>query len=80
MAFAAKALAAGGGVLVHCSFGRGRSALVAAAIGVDAGALPEDAAGAVAAMQARRRSVRVKADQLAALGRFIARRAARRGL
>lgn len=77
VAFALGERAAGRAVLVHCSFGRGRSGTVACAVGVAAGLLPEDAAAAVSQAVAGRASVRVKADQLAALARFVARRRGR---
>lgn len=66
---------AGQSVYVHCAFGRGRSATVAAAVLVALGRAP-GAAEAVAMVAAARPSVRVKGEQFAALEAFVARRAA----
>ena len=67
---------AGEAVYVHCAFGRGRSATVAAALLIALGRA-KGAAEAVAMVAAARPSVRVKGDQYAALEGFAARRAGR---
>lgn len=74
--WAAERVQAGGAVYVHCAFGRGRSATVAAAVLVALGRATS-AAGAVAMVAAARPSVRVKGEQYAALEAFVARHAAR---
>lgn len=64
---------AGQAVYIHCAFGRGRSATLAAAVLIALGRA-EGAAEAVAAVAAARPSVHVKGEQLAALEAWVARR------
>jgi protein-tyrosine phosphatase len=68
-------IASGHAVYVHCAFGRGRSATIAAAVLVALGRA-RDAAEAVAMVTAARPAVSIKGEQLAALEGFVVRRAA----
>jgi hypothetical protein len=70
---AAEAITAGQSVYVHCAFGRGRSATVAAAVLVALGRA-EDAEAAVAMVSAARPSVHIKGAQREALDGYVRRR------
>jgi protein-tyrosine phosphatase len=56
-------------VYIHCAFGRGRSATIAAAVCLRLG-LARDADGAVACVKAKRPVIRVRGEQFAALQRY----------
>ncbi len=64
-------LAAGDGVYIHCAFGRGRSATLAAAVCLRLG-WASDAAGAIAHVAEKRPVIRVGGAQLAALHAYAA--------
>ena len=66
-------VASGASVYVHCAFGRGRSATLAAAVLIALGRA-KDAAEALAMVAAARPSVSVKGEQLTALEGFVERR------
>ncbi|MBI5512333.1 MAG: dual specificity protein phosphatase family protein [Deltaproteobacteria bacterium] len=72
VAWAVGQLTEGRGLLVHCAFGRGRSALLTAAI-VYARGLAPSAEGALAVVSRARPFVRLRPDQREALERFTAR-------
>ncbi|MEI8256786.1 MAG: dual specificity protein phosphatase family protein [Deltaproteobacteria bacterium] len=70
--WAAARVAAGDGVYIHCAFGRGRSATLAAAVCLRLG-WAHDATGAVALVARKRPVIRVGGAQLAALHSYASR-------
>lgn len=70
-------LASGDGVYIHCAFGRGRSATLAAAVCLRLG-WAQDVPGAVAYVTTKRPVIRVGAMQLAALCVYASRLAEKR--